>query len=420
MKPRLPLYLAGTLFLLTLPVLSYSSDTRDSVGKEQPPCDSFGSVGEILPSTGNCSPTIFWNYGECSQNVVYYIQYSNDNVNYGIVAEVTGNGSGYYTWMDDYAHPQNPAAATVYYRVIYYNTGTGLTIYSPVFSFGLGAATCTNNSTSRCTGLPSLSINGPTGICIESGPSTYTISGNPPFPITWSLGYNGSYVTLTQTLASASVTNSSNATGGYFTLIANEEGCDVISSNIYLGIPPAPTVISPANGTSVKPSNTYDFYSAPANVWNVTNGTIISGGTTNNPEIKPANMVGSTMTVTAATQDICGTSPHLIYQYPISNSGGGGTSFSPDASAGSNTGFGFSDKLGVYPNPVTNSVQVTIAAVDYTKSYIKLYDLNGRLLKMIIPTGQTTLVDMSKQAQGIYIMEIFDGKQRTIQKVVRL
>jgi hypothetical protein len=113
----------------------------------------------------------------------------------------------------------------------------------------------------------------------------------------------------------------------------------------------------------------------------------------------------------------------LIYQYPISKSGGGGgggTLFLSDSAAGSNTGFGSGIKLGVYPNPVTNTVQVSIAATDYSKSYIKLFDLNGHLLKMIVPSGQTTLVDMTQQSKGIYMMEIFDGKQRTVQKIVRL
>jgi hypothetical protein len=408
MKPKLPFRLAGILFLLVSPFLSYC-------------CDTWGLVSASRVTGNNCAATFTFNYVECSSNVFYYIQYSPDDVNYYIIGKVTANGTGSYTYTDNYAHPAALAAANVYYRAIYYNPGTGYTNYSPIATVNLLAvtSTCTDNNVTRCNGLPSLGISGAVAVCYGT-PQSYTVSGTPPYPATWSLGYNGSFVTLSQNFSGATVSQINDGNNGYFTLNANEEGCDALSSNIYLGIAPAPTTISPAYGTAVKPNIIYDFTSPTANYWTATNGTITSGQGTTDVEIKVANMVGSSLTVTGAVQDPCGTSAHLIYQYPISNSGGGGTRFSPDSLAGSNTGFGFTNMPGVYPNPATNSVQVTVAAADYSKSYIKLYDLNGRILKTIIPSGQTTLVDMSQQSKGIYIMEIFDGKQRTIQKVVRL
>ncbi|HEV3327089.1 MAG TPA: T9SS type A sorting domain-containing protein [Puia sp.] len=410
MNPKLPLRLAGILFLLASPFLSYC-------------CDVWISVAAV-PLTGNCSTKFSFSYQECpNTGAVYYVEYSTDgNTNdFYIISQVTPNGSGSYSYTDNNAHPQSSAGATVYYRAIYYIPSTGYTNYSPIAAVTLGTATCSNNNVTRCNGLPNFSINGPTGVCW--GPaSKYTISGAPPYPVTWSLGTNGGDVTMTQTLTGASVTT--NATNGYFVLIANEEGCDSKSDQIYLDIPPGPTSMTPAYGTTVKAGAQYDFYSAPANWWLVTNGTIVYGQGTNDLGVQVANLTSGTLTVTAEIIDPCGTSPQLIYNFPITSSGGGGgggTRFSSDSVTVSGMSIDPATiKLGVYPNPVTNSVQVTIAPTDYSKSFIKLYDLNGHLLKAIVPVGQTTQVDMSQQSKGIYVMEIFDGKQRTIQKVIRL
>jgi hypothetical protein len=403
MTPKLPLRLAGVLMLLSFPFVSYC-------------CDQFTS-NTAKPVTGNCGAIFSFTYVECNSSGIYYIQYSPDNVNYYIIGTVTPNGSGSYSYTDNYAHSPT-GSNTVEYRAIYYIAGVE-TVYSGVASVTLGSATCSNNNITRCYGLPTLGINASHyGVCAGSSTS-YTVTGNPPYPVTW-LATAG---TLTQTWTGATVTNSTYSNYSYFTLTASSEGCDTYSEQVPLGIAPGPTTMSLADGTTVKAGSDYDIYSAPVNNWSVTNGTILYGQGTNDLGVQVANLNGNTMTVIATVVDFCGTSPELIYQYPISSSGGGGgggTRFMSDSAGSLNTGFGAGIKLGVYPNPVTNSVQVVISSTDYTKSYIKLFDLNGHLLKMIVPSGQTTLVDMTQQPKGIYMMEIFDGKQRTTQKIVRL
>lgn len=415
MSPKLPLRLTAILFLLFFPFLSFYG-----VGQ---PCDSWGTVS-ANPVTGNCGAIYSFSYGECGVSAIYYIQYSPDDINYYIIGTINSNGSGSYSFTDNYAHPQSSGAATLYYRAIHHNNTTGANGFSPICSVNLGAATCSNNNVTRCNGLPASTISGPTGVCVGS-PATYTINNNLPYPVTWSAGTNASLVSLNPSLtAGVTVTNIGTSGGQIFELVANEEGCYTETDNIFLGIAPFPTVIlpTPQTLTSVQPNTVYDFTSPNANYWTATNGTVVSGQGTRDVEILVANLTSGTLTLTGAVQDPCGISDKLVYQYTIKRTGGGGggTSISPDSDGGLNTGFGSGPKLGVYPNPVTNSVQVAIAATDYSKSYIKLYDLNGRLLKLIVPSGQTTLVDMSKQAQGIYILEIFDGKERSIQKVVRL
>ncbi|HXB35790.1 MAG TPA: T9SS type A sorting domain-containing protein [Puia sp.] len=410
MKPRLPLCLAGSFFLLLFPFLSYCCDTWTSI--------------QAVPLTGDCSTKISFVYVECNSSGIYYIQYSPDDVNYYIIGSVTPNGSGSYSYTDNYAHPQSSRSAKVYYRAIYYIAGIE-TVYSPIASVTLDSTSCSNNNVTRCNGLSNFSISGPNGICYGASPSSYTISGTILYPVTWSVTTDTAYVTLTQNLSGATVAMRTGYEVNYstFTLVANEEGCDAKSDLIYLGIPPGPTSMTPADGSSVKAGDQYDIYSAPANWWYVTNGTVVYGQGTNDLGVQVANLSSGYLTIKAMVVDPCDTSPMLIYQYPISKSGGGGgggTLFLSDSAAGSNTGFGSGIKLGVYPNPVTNTVQVSIAATDYSKSYIKLFDLNGHLLKMIVPSGQTTLVDMTQQSKGIYMMEIFDGKQRTVQKIVRL
>lgn len=412
MNPRLPLRLAAILFLLVSPFLSYYSDAQ--------PCDSWGTVS-ASPVTGNCGATFSFTFGECSSGAIYYIEYSTDGNTYDfyIIGSITPNGSDSYSYTDNYAHPQSSGSATVYYRAIWYIPSSGYTNYSPIAAVTLGSATCSNNNITRCYGLPTIGINASHyGVCAGSNTS-YTVTGNPPYPVTWSATAG----TLTQTLTGATVTNSTYSNYGYFTLTANSEGCHTYSEQVPLGIAPGPTTMSLADGTTVKAGSDYDIYSAPVNNWSVTNGTILYGQGTNDLGVQVANLNGNTMTVIATVVDYCGTSPELIYQYPIKSSGGGGgggTRFMSDSAGGLNTGFGAGIKLGIYPNPVTNTVQVVFSSTDYTKSYIKLFDLNGHLLKMIVPSGQTTLVDMTQQPKGIYMMEIFDGKQRTTQKIVRL
>ena len=413
MSQKLPLRVAGIFFLLASPLLSYCCDTWISV--------------QVVPLTGNCSTTFSFNYVECSSTgAFYYIEYSTDgNTNdFYIIGKISANGSGSYSYTDNYAHPQSSGSAFVYYRAIFNNPTTGLINYSPIASLNLGAATCSNNNVTRCNGLPASTISGSNAVCVGS-PQAYTIA-TLPYPVTWSAGTNGSLVTLSYPTPLAGVTVANNATTGgqIFTLVANEEGCYTKTENIYLGIAPFPTQIlpTPQTLTSVQPNTVYDFTSPNANFWTATNGTVVSGQGTTDVEILVANLTSGTLTVTGAVQDACGTSDKLVYQYTIKRTGGGGggTSFVSDTLGGLSAGFGSPIKPGVSPNPVTNSVQVAIDATDFSKSYIKLYDLNGRTLKIIIPTSQTTLVDMSKQPRGIYIMEIFDGKQRVIQKVVRL
>jgi hypothetical protein len=400
---------AGILFLLASPILAYCCDTWNSVS--------------VIALSGNCSTQFSFSYVECNSNAIYYVEYSTDgNTNdFYIIGQVTPNGSGSYSYTDLYAHPQSIGSANVFYRAIYYIPSTGYTHYSPIATVNLGSATCTNNNVTRCNGLPGFSISGANAVCAGTS-QPYTISGTLNFPVTWSVSTNASYVTLTQNLTGANVNNSTNANNGIFTLVANEEGCDAVSYQVYLGIAPAPTVMTPAYGTTVHENSPYDIYSAPANNWTVTNGTILYGQGTNDLGVQVAKISSGTMTVTASVVDACGTSAQLIYNYPITGGGGGGgTRFTPGAVTGSNNSLDpASIKLGVYPNPVTNTVQVTIPPTDFTKATINLYDINGKLLKAIVPTNQTTLFDMSQQPKGIYIMEVFDGKQRTIQKVVRL
>src|SRR5580658_9869879 len=242
MTPKLPLRLAGVLMLLSFPFVSYC-------------CDQFTS-NTAKPVTGNCGAIFSFTYVECNSSGIYYIEYSTDDVNYYIIGTVTPNGSGSYSYTDNYAH-RPTGSDTVEYRAIYYIAGVE-TVYSGIASVILGSATCSNNNVTRCNGLPSLGISGSTAVCYGT-PQSYTVSGTPPYPATWSVGYNGSFVTLSQNFSGATVSQINDGNNGYFTLIANEEGCDAFSSNIYLGIAPAPTTMTPANGTAVKPNYVYDF-----------------------------------------------------------------------------------------------------------------------------------------------------------------
>ncbi len=70
-------------------------------------------------------------------------------------------------------------------------------------------------------------------------------------------------------------------------------------------------------------------------------------------------------------------------------------------------------KLTIYPNPTVDVIYVeTLGLVDY----IRVYDLNGRLVLTTPPQGDKTMVNMAGLAKGMYCVKIGTFLAKVIKK----
>lgn len=68
----------------------------------------------------------------------------------------------------------------------------------------------------------------------------------------------------------------------------------------------------------------------------------------------------------------------------------------------------------VYPNPANGNLFVEISASKSTHIKIKLFDLSGKLIKVVetdlLEGRSKTIIDVSDLAKGIYLLKVSDGK----------
>jgi hypothetical protein len=79
---------------------------------------------------------------------------------------------------------------------------------------------------------------------------------------------------------------------------------------------------------------------------------------------------------------------------------------------------------GVYPNPFTEKLQVTLSLSRSTTVALKLFDMNGRIVKSQLNNGQSgankfTLTGLSALQPGLYLVEVTAGEEKWMQKVIR-
>lgn len=69
-------------------------------------------------------------------------------------------------------------------------------------------------------------------------------------------------------------------------------------------------------------------------------------------------------------------------------------------------------KITIYPNPTKGMLRVDISGVErFENAQISLYSLTGNLLQQWADASQSNAIDLSSQAQGMYILQIaIDGK----------
>lgn len=75
------------------------------------------------------------------------------------------------------------------------------------------------------------------------------------------------------------------------------------------------------------------------------------------------------------------------------------------------------NRVGVYPNPTTGSVNVA-STVEIQK--VEVYDLNGRLMESAQVNANTASLNLSSYANGIYFVKVFTADQNiTVNKIVK-
>ena len=84
------------------------------------------------------------------------------------------------------------------------------------------------------------------------------------------------------------------------------------------------------------------------------------------------------------------------------------------------------EQMAVYPNPTSDlvNVQLTMNNEQLDGVEIQLFDVYGRLLNIVetgrAPSSQTTQIDLSRYAKGVYFVKaVSEGKVIAVRKVVK-
>ena len=282
--------------------------------------------------------------------------------------------------------------------------------------------TCTVTQTNPAPALGITEVNAGVPVC-SGTPQVFNLTGSPAgATVTWGL----TPATGTANLA----TNSTQATLSYAASGSVTLGASVTNTcgtwsasygTVVVGIPHAPTDLE-GLPSGVPPNSVCEFFSSDGTNWTLTNATIFAGQGTHDIGARVANIQSGIVTVKVTASNACGTSAALTRSAPIVPGGPPPPRAANAASAVKVGPTSEPDLLaapGVYPNPATSTIQVVIPATDNTNTRIRIYTIGGRLLKTILPHASSTQVDVSQLPKGTYLVEIYDGKKATTQKLVK-
>nr|HRO73942.1 T9SS type A sorting domain-containing protein [Saprospiraceae bacterium] len=74
----------------------------------------------------------------------------------------------------------------------------------------------------------------------------------------------------------------------------------------------------------------------------------------------------------------------------------------------------------IYPNPTHDKLHVYISGKASGFQGFKLTDISGRIVEEGSLSGQTTMLDIQNIEKGVYLLNLTDGRQTVIKKVVKL
>jgi len=278
-------------------------------------------------------------------------------------------------------------------------------------------------------------ITGPNPLCSAS---SYSISNLPTSAtVAWSISpavatisspnAQSTTVTPTGNLAAVLTANVSNVCASS-TPIA-------ITDNIAVGSPPPTDISGIYAGEDFPPNSVGEFYSNTGTVWTIYGGTIFAGQGTHDVGVRVANVNNGYLTVQVAETNACGTSAPLSVEGIIKAGGppppaplvnGKYKALVTTASTASEK-VETSDiqkpkecgAVSVSPNPTTGVINISAPIVDYSKAYIKVFNMQGQLLTVVTPTANITSINVAQWPSGTYAVEIFDGKNIVAKKFIK-
>lgn len=80
--------------------------------------------------------------------------------------------------------------------------------------------------------------------------------------------------------------------------------------------------------------------------------------------------------------------------------------------------FGEGETMRLYPNPTTESVKFELTGDRKIGSYA-LSDINGRLIAKGTCESSTLTLDLSRQRDGVYLLELFVDEKPHVYKVIK-
>jgi hypothetical protein len=101
---------------------------------------------------------------------------------------------------------------------------------------------------------------------------------------------------------------------------------------------------------------------------------------------------------------------YLVYLTPVARSR---DSYSNDY------GFeiGFEDEMyTLYPNPASEFVNIKLP--ENANVTVKIFDLNGKLMKTV-QLSENNEINISDISRGVYILDVFDGRKSTVQRLIK-
>jgi hypothetical protein len=76
------------------------------------------------------------------------------------------------------------------------------------------------------------------------------------------------------------------------------------------------------------------------------------------------------------------------------------------------------DKILIYPNPTTGTVNFISSETPYTNATVVVYDLTGRVVSKEIFNGYANSISLLNNPKGIYSVKITQGETITNHKIV--
>lgn len=141
--------------------------------------------------------------------------------------------------------------------------------------------------------------------------------------------------------------------------------------------------------------------------WTKVSGTYPFTGSTGN--FINGNIAASQwITFRATYPTVCGTDSQEFTIWGVKCSGGINKSMATE------------ERFNVYPNPATNSIQLTDHAVDNSDAdkIISLYDLGNNLILRIQAPNSQTSINTGNLKRGNYYLEVKTGKDRLVKQVI--